>query len=497
MKKKLLIFSILSLACVAFYWLLTHAFIEVVIVNPSQAPAIYNLTDQKAKKTYRTTSNSSKIKILVRKGSHEVVVRQGDTSYLTIVRSGSFLSSKTVSASLQKEKARSFVGDNPGPCMNYVGSVLISFSCTGQYNNVQIHLPATNVVPTMVSKVTAATEGFIEGIVETKTGTVVVIKGSGEEPPHTAYIVTVDGKLRSGVVLSNLKDNKNYSVKSYKDGFMVYDDAFESVNYYASSSTKPVNITLGKVDDKMLVPYALSEQNESFAVAYSIANDDEDLDLDNPKSAKTKSEIVISQGSSIKHFTFNTRYAYVVLCGKQKLCLGLRDSVEIYDISGTRQKFLFKLGNFKRLDSIGNNILIVRENEIVFLDPEKQEGSIQYSFEDYTYCGLQITSTGYTLCLINTDKRKVAVAINTTAENSDSIDKKVAQLLKLPEIKTVSAYKQFIFISPDLGEIEFDASTNQFAYNPATKATVNKLISEAIDRIGFDKSKYSIVNVLQ
>jgi hypothetical protein len=91
-------------------------------------------------------------------------------------------------------------------------------------------------------------------------------------------------------------------------------------------------------------------------------------------------------------------------------------------------------------------------------------------------------------------KDLVALLINQKVNDSDSIDKKVLALQKIPEVSATSVYENYIFVSPELGLQNFQDSFGSYGYDPGVKKTVAKTILDKANTLGIDTKKYTIVN---
>lgn len=502
MKKILALALLIIVLLTTFQWFLNHGYIEVTTANPSNSETTYRFVEQKTGKVSEIKDIRPKIKKLVSKGSHEILVRQGENSYFAVIKVGGFLSSNAVSAELVPEKHRKFVGNNPGPCMHFSGQELISFGCKDVYKNAQLHVPASSDRPTYTQQGTTIVEGIIEGIITTNEGSIAVIKApAGDEDqgaPHTAYILKGGLQLSTGTPLLDLDKNKLYSVRSYKEGFIVHDTTYEQILYYSSAKAKPEKIIITQPRDKKFRIYSLKIQGESIIAAYTTGVVGDTVDIhDTNIVKKSKTEIIIHQNNTSKSYTFNTQYGFVSLCGTNKLCMLTGKRLEVYDINDKKQKHLFTVGGVESVENIKNSLVITRENELLGLDVDTQKGSIQYRLSGYESCGLQKTGNSYTLCLANTKNKKVALQINPDQSNTDSIDKKISELLKLPEVTDVSIYDKFIFISPNLGPLIYDKPTKTYNYDPQTRKTVNEKINQEINKLGIDTNTYKIINTFK
>ena len=162
--------------------------------------------------------------------------------------------------------------------------------------------------------------------------------------------------------------------------------------------------------------------------------------------------------------------------------------------------YLPPIQNSINITSIQNTdvgLLALSDTRILNLDVDNKTGFVEYSFGDRKFCGLQKDVGGYLLCQTNTKGVNAVLRIDQTSNNSDSIDKKVAGLEKMSEVKNVSVYGQFLFISPDLGELVYDNSLGFFNYDPSVKQSVNDKISHQIDVLGVDRNTYHIINTSQ
>ncbi len=118
-----------------FLWFYGHSFIKVSVDMPVNGEIHYELINQNTKKSSTYTTKASSIKKLVKKGSYEMLVKNQETSSFSVQSTKSFLRTTTINSNLQTEKSREFVGNNPGPCMYYDQSVLISYPCDGSYGD--------------------------------------------------------------------------------------------------------------------------------------------------------------------------------------------------------------------------------------------------------------------------------------------------------------------------------------------------------------------------
>ena len=500
MKKKLLLSAMALISLAGLIWLYSHAYIEILPVSANNVSyTLTSLSDDKSRSFNSTTG----LKKLVSRGSYQVLAQNGETSYFKIVKAGGFLGSTTISPKLSSEKARKFIGDNPGDCAYYTGQVLASGACEDLFSQLNLHVPARAQQATYTQKLKGRYDGIVGGIAHTKLGMIALLRsttGSG----HSAHKVNDDFSLAGPIVLGELDKGKLYSLQPYKEGFLTHDRSLGHLQYYSSLQSRPASVNIHPPKDKKLQAYALKTRGESIAIGYTdhpedialARGDEEHLPTKPPK--KTKVAILVTAGDEIREYTFGKRIASFEICGPNRLCtLDTSNMFEVYDISGKKNRQIFAINGIETFAVTNNAVVLAARDSILSLDTETREGYIQYSFSSYRFCGMYKTSGGYALCVINNSDQAAALYIDPDQNNTDSIDKKVADLAGLQQVKSISAYGNFIFISPNLGEAEYRPELKSFGYNPVTIKAVNSVINQTVDLAGIDRAKYTVFNPYQ
>jgi hypothetical protein len=460
----------------------------------------YELTNQgTGKKT--TVKSTSAIKKFVTRGRYEVMVRRGSTSYFATVKSSGFFTTKKVSATLAPEKGRRFIGDNPSPCMYLLKDVLVSYECFNtSLNSISRHVPATANQPTYAAKNTSPLEGTIEGLLPTKQGDTVILKApeidEDQGAPHTAFTLDSNLNVQPGKALADLTDSQTYTIHPYKDGFLAINNEFVQAQYFADPANKPEVVPVEAPEDEKQEPYTADARGSRMLIAY--ANETQ-ADRQNPDAEKITRKIdgtlVIRDGSETRKYPVSTKYAAVKLCGDKYLCALSDRAVEVFDVSGKKLKSLYRVQEVSEMLTTTDQLVVVRSGEVMGLDVATGTGTVQYHVENYTTCGIKPTGPSYTLCLINQKDKKVALYIDQQTE-SDQIDQKVAQLLKAPEVRSLSIYGKFISVSPEVGSLTFIPSRGEFGYDPKRVTTANKAITEAVTKAGIDPATYQVKSTI-
>jgi len=495
-KKKLAaIFGIVILLFI-LNWFYSHSTIEIKVKNLSGTKAvIYNLYDQGSQKTTKIQGSSGQVKKTVPRANYEVLVTQGEKSFLGVTKTKGFLGKTTLEVNLVEEKGRKFVGNDPEPCMKLVAETLVSYECGDLFSSLGIHIPAESGQPTYVQKSTSSlVYGKVESIIDTKEGTLAFLKADARADEevnsaygHFAYYLGANLEIKERVEWPGLAADKSYSFTAYQDGFIAYTSNYDQVLVFTGAASQPKTVTIAKPDTKNLSGQGFDVQNDSYLVLYSNVSD--------TKSKKKRSEIVVSNGSkSSRHLVFGAGFKTVRFCGNSKLCALEGSDLRVYDIGGKKPELLYSVNKVKALENTAKGFVVVRDNEVLGLDIENRKGSIEYSYGDYRFSGMRKDGFGYILALTNNKGRKVALYIDRTGVNQDSIDKKMAELQKIAEVSSVSIYDTSIFIAPELGDPVANKTTGKFDYDPKILKSVNAKINEKISQLGINKTVYTIFN---
>lgn len=461
----------------------------------------YEVLNTASKKTI-TKKSSDTFKQLLPKGNYEILVKAGQTSSFAVTKTRGFFGTTVVRMDLKTEHKRTFVGNNPQGCQFYLGNTLYSYTCDDSSDKLTTHVPAKSRQPTYVLQTSAGIVGTIVGSVQNDTRAFLLVKGVLTESSNSAlyslYIVQPGLKTASVRPLSRLDDDKNYSISTYQDGFLVYDDSFRSNFYYSFDFSQSRQVSIAKPSTSDQKPFLLTSNSYGLMAMYSDRADD--TDLTNPDNfGKINTAIGVVAKSQTLNFNIEADYtnqiSSAMLCGNLKLCILAGSKLTVYDIAGGQPKALYDVSNINYMTVDGTSLLMVRDKEVIDFKTDPASGFVSYSLGDYTYCGFQpITSTSYIACLTGSEGQNVALLINRSVKDSDSIDKKIQSLEEMSEISNVSINGNHIFITPNLSEQDYDSNSNSFSFNASAKANINKKINQRLDRLGIDRSKYVIIN---
>lgn len=483
---------ILVFLLVVFVFIKNNSFILIEAGTEPGQQTTYEVTDPKGKTKEHKSSGGSK-RIRVGTGDYGVSVKAAGRSYFAAVKAGGFLRTSKVTPILEPEKKRTFVGNNPGLCMEYLVSKLISFSCSAGFEDINIHVPATANTPTYVLKnPNKALSLYVESSLKAAEGTIMLVKQNLVGDKQAAHIIYVLGDSLNPTrsqVLAALDAGKGYALAGYKDGFLAYSLSAGKAYYYATLSSKPEEIELEKPRGENLTAASLSTRGGSLLVLYTPPADS--------SSKKTSVEVHMKTNGNWKVSTLKGSYTEAVLCGTDKLCAVGNETMDVYDTKPEKPKLLYSIKNVISVKGTGEGVMVIRSGDVLRFDADKRAGFIDFSFGDYLFAGLQPQPSGYILSLTNNKGKKVALLVDGQIPDEDGIDKKVAQLLKHESVDDVSAYGSYVFVSPSVGPLAYIDSLGEYGYDPVLVKQKNADIIQAINSIGIDRTKYTVVSTIK
>jgi hypothetical protein len=495
LRKWLLLGSLLILVFVLAQWFFNRASIEVVVENAGNGEITYQFKNQENQKVSEVKTTASRIKKSVSKGNYEVTVSQSQSNYFAVASTGS---TNTVNATLETQKGRQFIGNQPDSCRLIKEKILLSYECGRSVESLNVHTPATESLPTLTKPALSPGEDILEGFIHTNGGQDILLIqeavtagheefSGGDHSPHAAFVVSgnpaVNLDLSDRTALEDLEGQYSYNLMAYKDGFIAYNDEISHVLYYENLTTKPQEIKLEDLSDERLKPQAIRALGQVYVVPYAAAGEE------------GNTTAVVYSSNKSKRFDFDKALNSVRPCGDQLLCGLTEDMLEVYSIKNEDPELVYQVSGVRAIENFGeNNLLVVTREGIINLDIKAKAGAFQYRFGDYRYCGIQLFEDTYAVCVVNTRGGKSMLAIQQD-QISDNIDQKVAALIKLKELDTISVYGDFIFISPDTGEVQFDPAQQGYVYDQEVIKSSNVKINQKIEDIGIDRNKYKIRNI--
>ena len=463
--------------------------------NNSSGEITYQILRQADKNTITKKTSASSITKLVRKGDYEVTVSQGENHHFMVAKAKGFLRRTKQEATLTPERSRQFVGNNPDACMSY-GPTLISYACISATNTIAVHVAATEKQPTYTLKNPHKIKGTVEDIIETRQGTIGLFRHTRDEEIHRHLLYLLDDTYRPihEQEATNLNKEEFYNLVVYKDGFVAYNQPLTEAHYYESLTTPPKKVTLTSPGENLKPVTASVGHNGKIAVLFSSVQDN--AGGRNTKNIKNTFAFT-DQNGTVSAELDGKEIGQFTLCETNYLCLLSGGWLEVYELKQDKLAYQFKVSGVHTTYNVAGSTIALRDNDVLRLDTQNRRAVIDYTFGPYKPCGAQPASpTTYLLCVQQENEDSSALLINTDQPDKSSIDKKVAELLRLPEVKDISPYKQFIFVSPEAGRVVLNPQSGYFEYDPAQRRKASEAINQKVEELKIDRSIYKIINTL-
>lgn len=469
-------------------WLFHVSFVNVTIAGSSSGEQYtVTITDQSGEPEFSFQTSETTIKKRVKRGSYVVSVQQSNHSFLTTINAPGYFRSAKVDAKLVQEKSRRFVGDNPANCMYFVGGVLYSSECTGQFADINKHVPASSQQSTYVLKVNenSGIAGYVQGTTDAGGKTIALVKTPQDSEGGGSYsLVQFSSGLSSSrqILAENLNTDADYSIAAYKNGFLIYSQSLDTASYYSSYGAPAQSVDLGEVNDKDLAPKFLSSWGNDILTGYTSPDDE--------NASNDKTELVIGS----QHYTFKRQFTSASQCAVNTLCAIDATGLSVYYIDGGDSDLLYMIPGAAGVYNSAGKTLVVNRNGVINLNVSNGSGYYDYSFGEYKFNNFVVVPNGYLVSVTGPKNKNSALFIDSVRSDFNSVDKRVLTLAKLNEVETVSIYDKYIYIVPDLGEQVYNNSSNEFEYDPTVKAASNTKINQAILKSGIDTKQYRVIN---
>ncbi len=491
-KKTLYLLAGAALLLLAGSWLYANSFLTVSVSNGGGKPLTYTIVNQSNNSTVTIKTNKTTLTRMVPRGEYQVSVTSDRPSgFIGIATAKGFLRTTTLKAGLSLENDRQFVGNNPKPCVVYAFDTLLSVGCSSPIKEALVHVPATASLPTYVTKLPANNpSGITEGEIYTADGVFVLLQ---TDQGQRLFKLEKDFRLSGGKIINGLNGSSLYSIALYQKGFVVYSLTAAQVITYASADAPGKTLDLGRQHPKNTSLVDVTPNDLGLVATYSPLGTSDYYS--STSSIKGSSEFVIFQGAGRRSITVNQPYSQAELCGRELLCaISPTKGLEVYDTSNNQTKRLYGVAGVNHIISTNGDWTVSTDQGIIRFNPVNKTGYYIYTYGDYKPCGINNTPSGIVACVSDSKNNTSALLINPSQPNASNIDKKVAQLVKLSYVSAVSAYKNFIYITPNLGNLQYNQATNLFDYDPTIKRVVGEAINKSVTDLGIDTKTYQVIN---
>jgi hypothetical protein len=505
MSKKSIIKLVVALAVVlvALIWMYTHSILEIRVEDNTDTT--YSLMKSNGEVSKPQQLNGNK-KVVVGANTYMVIVKSPESSFTKFITTKRFLGTTTVQATPVKESARTFVGNNPSPCMYLMGEHFYSNECYSGATGLVEHVAATKDLPTYTKSVSiAGTKSEVISMAQIKSGAIVGLAYDGENTTYSIVELNSDLSVKATYDYKPVDPTLSYSLKPFMDGFIVYNSTSGTLDYFPNLGDTPHPILIDKAKDTSLsVLYNTEIYPEQIVTAYVskdnvLAKDPTDHDSQSnfPEKGDTKTEFVITTSDKQQHITTNQTFKTALLCAENILCTFNQHTVTIYKIKNDQTgKPYFVINKAQAIMNDGHVNRFITDQGVLALDLNMETGHYEYTFGLYRFSDVSLSSEpgSYLLSVINPSNNKVALLISPDNLVQNHIDKQVLQLANKPFVSDVSVNRNFIFIVPNYGEQVFNNFTMTYSYLPQTVRDVNAKIDELTKASDINKSEYQFVS---
>jgi hypothetical protein len=483
------------LALIVLWLVATYGFMTVQVVGSKGGERLsVELYNQSTKKSVTVQANGGRVRRFTVRGSYEVRVIQANQQAMVVAKSGGFFGNTDVSVRLIPQPSRGYAGYKPGGCMYSHAGITYSADCANS-SAVTRHVPASSNQPTYNQKVEL---GFsrILGISQTASGVVVLTAAisADEEDVQirgpSVVLLRGDSVVASAEVTDTKKD-RQYAIKPFREGFIVYDSSFEWIRYYSSVGAKPQTIDIGKPADKNKKPLVLNTSGSLIVAVYSDKADYQD-NTDPEGIGEVHSSVLFYSGNRARELVFDKQFGAVEVCGTNRLCtleFGT-NQLQIYDTRDTPE-IIFRVDNVSGVWGDGKALFFSREGVIHGLDVAKQASAAVFAVKDFATCGVTVEGSVLLVCATGPDSKSVVFRVSKTG-TSDGIENKLSELSQADFVDDISVYGRYIMILPRLGEQVYPDGFGGLGYNPITKERAKKSINQTIKSLDIDGRAYTI-----
>jgi hypothetical protein len=433
---------------------------------------------------------------IISQGDYQITVRNSSESFITTAKLSGFLRETEVEALLEENKTASAIGSGPEDCL-YFESVLVSYKCVGDSSSLFVHNPASENSPSFKSSVEGidSSEGLIVDSIKSSEGTLLLIQ-SRENIKIAVLADSSSGlpKINNTHTLNDLNPAESYSIVKFGDGYIIHNaSASKSYLYEIGGRTTPFNLIENSREDLKTVE--VSSNGTELAILNTNRNE---IDRTNDLSALY---VVSNADEGIAEYNFNFIINDLSWCGQDAVC-AIRDDSLMYIVLGQNGSYDIKsrLSNVSKyaVDEYTSRVLAIVEDKQVFdFDFSLNKGQILIETRSYSPSSIAFSANNNPLVSISGRSSDTTILFgDETRSESSNIENVLESFENAPFINSVSVYGNRIFVSPEVGDIEFIESTQTYDFNPQIVADVSQKIVELTNTSGANDNGYIVINVL-
>ena len=450
-----------------------------------------------SKKTFKPVTSN---KIRVKNGDFTLFATSNNGSYFLTDKAPSFMRQKTVDIRFSKEKDLGFVGE-PGRSCFFKNTVLVSYVCGASFANVQFQNQATVTTPQFNTTTRNKTEYLtLYESVSTKDNEYVLAKFE-DKPPEDyedfgdpapnkiqAYygwailIMNAKDQIIKTIQLKDLNKSSSYRIKKSDSGLILFSQS--EIYFHDINQGKTSLINIKKQEDPIV---DVDIQEDKFIVAYSKPSID-------PKGKNEPALLVLyNKGGQLSKKTIKQGTEKIAFCGTDVLCVKSKN-LFIFSIKNNKFRQTRVVSGVNQFYKFMANILLVTDKGIINLNPSSGEGSVDLSFEPYTYLNISESKNGY-LVSVRGVKKQVVVEVNLSEYSTYPLLKQIGALEKSAGVQNLSISGKIIFFTPEVPLI-YDQGKKEMVYDKDVVIRTNQQIINRARELGipFD---YQLISTIR
>ena len=424
-------------------------------------------------------------------GKYTITVKNGQASFVKAISIGRFLTKETVTAELTEESKREFVADNPRSCIAEVSGYIATYTCNGPVSSLVIHLPAdTNKASTTVKlkrsiqesnsvnsqlsidaiEETIDSPSVIESVLKIGDKTYLLLYLYDEQGTyHTVYEVAVNNNVPTITFLKTIDGLGDglYQATSFNDQIILSNPDGSKVIVGSNFD----DLALVK-DEEKTDAVSSSYRSGVLARVYSETEKGAQVfELPNGNSILTTEK----DGKSNEK-TIDKNVLKMSFCG-ELLCVLTDDKLlTIYNDSLGSVATIPEIEELK----ISNDLVyLLKNNQLIEFDTRQLQGYIVYSTDTFK---LSSFSTYRNELYVTIDSGNKQHLLRVSAQAPDYTDRAVSPLFNNGFINTVSVYKNYIFVVPELGQ-RVQTEDGTYEYDEVTKDAARESINASLSEI--------------
>jgi hypothetical protein len=210
---------------------------------------------------------------------------------------------------------------------------------------------------------------------------------------------------------------------------------------------------------------------------------------------------VSNADEGIAEYNFNFIINDLSWCGQDAVC-AIRDDSLMYIVLGPNgsydvQSRLSYVSKYTVDDYTSRVLAIVEDKQVFDFDFSLNKGQILIETVSYSPSSIAFSANNNPLVSISGRSSDTTILFgDETRSESSNIENILESFENAPFINSVSVYGNRIFVSPEVGDIEYIESTQTYDFNPETVADVSQKIVELANTSGANNNGYTVINVL-